>query len=53
MEIFVSIIRLKLLKIFLVIATMLEIILIQIDIMDIYIKSAFNQNVQLIYTNIS
>lgn len=41
-EIFISIIRYKSLRIFLAITTMLEIILIQIDVIGKYLESALN-----------
>lgn len=43
-KIFTLTIRHESLKIFLAIATILEIILIQIDVIDVYLKSIFSQN---------
>lgn len=52
METFTLTIRYKALRIFLVIATILKMIFIQIDIIGAYLKSALEQNKQLIYIKI-
>ena len=51
-ETFAPTIRRKSLRIFLAIATMLGLILIQIDVIDVYLKSALDQNKQPIYMKI-
>ena len=50
---FVSMVRRKLLRIFLAIAVMLEIILIQIDVVGAYLKSTLGQNEYPIFMKIS
>lgn len=52
MKTFISIIRHKSLRIILAIKIILKIILIQIDILEIYLKSALSQNEQSIYIKI-
>lgn len=51
-KIFALTIKYELLRIFLAIATILKIIIIQIDVIRAYLKSVFNQNKQLIYIKI-
>lgn len=49
---FLLIIKFKLLKIFLAIVIKLEIVLIQKNVIKIYLTNAFSQNKQLIYKKI-
>lgn len=51
-KIFAPTIKYELLRIFLAIATILKIIIIQIDVIRVYLKTVFNQNKPLIYINI-
>lgn len=51
-EIFALIIRCKLLRIFLAIATILEMIFMQMDVISAYLESALGQNKQPIYMKI-
>lgn len=51
-EIFVSTIRRELLRIFLAIAIMLEMIILHMDVIGTYLKSSFGQNKHLIYMKV-
>lgn len=51
-ETFISTIKCELLRIFLAIAIMLEMILVQIDAVEVYLESSISSNKQLIYIKI-